>query len=260
MTSGFSVHPVKGIPEIHPGDDLVSLLVDALTRGPGLKAYDILVVTSKIISKAEGQIFPSSSRDEIIDEESVRLIAERGKTKIVETRHGLIMAAAGVDASNAPTGMVLKLPADSDKSARELRFKLGAIAAPIGIIITDTMGRAWRLGLTDNAIGVAGVQTLLDYRGKHDASGRTLEQTVMAVADEIASAAELVKGKLDGIPVVLVRGLPQYVTQDDGPGARSLIRPLEEDMFGLGTELAQRRGYLQGYEDGKIGKPTDFSM
>lgn len=251
MTGSFSVHPLHGIPEINPEDDLHALLLDALNRGPGLQAYDILVVTSKIVSKAEGQLVPSATRDRVIEEETVRLIAERGKTKIVETRHGLIMAAAGVDASNAPSGMVLKLPVDSDKSARELRRKLQLVESPIGIIITDTMGRAWRLGLTDNAIGIAGVQTLLDYRGQSDAAGRTLEQTITAVADEIASAAELVKGKLDGIPAVLVRGLPQYVTFDDGPGARSVIRPLNEDMFGLGTEMAERRGYLRGYEAGR---------
>ncbi len=251
MTSEFSVHPIKGIPEIVPGDDLASIILTAVRNGPGLKSFDILVITSKIISKAEGRIVPSSSRDQIIDEETVRIVAERGKTKIVETRHGLIMAAAGVDASNAPSGMVLKLPIDSDLSARHLRKELSATFHPIGIIITDTMGRAWRLGLTDNAIGVAGVQTLLDYRGQTDAAGRTLEQTVVAVADEIASAAELVKGKLDGIPVVLVRGLSQYITSDDGPGAHSIIRPLEEDMFAIGAEMAQRRGYLMGYNDGK---------
>jgi coenzyme F420-0:L-glutamate ligase/coenzyme F420-1:gamma-L-glutamate ligase len=161
------------------------------------------------------------------------------------------MAAAGVDASNAPKGMILKLPTDSDESARRLRNEIQKTVKPVGIIITDTMGRAWRLGLTDNAIGVAGVKTLLDYRGQKDAAGRTLEQSITAVADEIASAAELVKGKLDQIPVVLVRGLKQYVLSEDGPGARSIIRPPNEDLFGLGTEMAQRQGYLQGLEDGK---------
>lgn len=250
MTSDFSVYPIIGIPEISPGDNLAAIILAAVQAGPGLKAYDILVITSKVISKAEGQMVPSATREAIINQETVRLIAQRGTTKIVETKHGLIMAAAGVDASNAPKGMILKLPVDSDLSARNLRSEFQKIAQPIGVIITDTMGRAWRLGLTDNAIGVAGVVTLLDYRGQKDAAGRTLEQSITAVADEIASTAELVKGKLDQIPVVLVRGLDQYVTTADGPGARSVIRPPDEDMFGLGSELAERRGYLRGFEDG----------
>lgn len=251
MTKDFSVHPITGIPEINPGDDLSALILAAVQAGPSLQANDILVITSKVVSKAEGQMVPSNTREAIIDEETVRVIAQRGTTKIVETKHGLIMAAAGVDASNAPKGMILKLPIDSDLSARNLRAEFEKIAKPIGVIITDTMGRAWRLGLTDNAIGVAGVTTLLDYRGQKDAAGRTLEQSVTAVADEIASTAELVKGKLDQIPVVLVRGLAQYVTVEDGPGARSVVRPPEEDMFGLGAEMAERRGYLRGFEDGK---------
>lgn len=251
MNSEFSVHPISGIPEIHPGDDLARIIIESINAGPGLQANDIVVITSKIISKAEGQLVPSNTREAIIDEETVRVIAQRGSTKIVETKHGLIMAAAGVDASNAPKGMILKLPVDSDLSARKLRTEFQKIAQPIGVIVTDTMGRAWRLGLTDNAIGVAGVVTLLDYRGQKDAAGRTLEQSITAVADEIASTAELVKGKLAQIPVVLVRGLSQYVTEEDGPGARSVVRPPEEDMFGLGAELAERRGYLRGFEDGK---------
>ena len=251
MSKGFSVIPIMGIPEILPGDDLPKIILEAIKKGPGLQAFDIVVVTSKIISKAEGQIFPSKSRDQAITEETVRLVAERGKTKIVETRHGLIMAAAGVDASNAPAGMILKLPVDSDASARNLRSAFHLITKPVGVIITDTMGRAWRLGLTDNAIGVAGVENFVDYRGQKDAQGRSLEMTITAVSDEIASAAEMVKGKLNGIPVVIVRGLQHFVTEIDGPGAKSVIRPPEEDMFGLGAQAARDMGYLQGYEDGK---------
>ena len=250
MTKNFSVHPIIGIPEINPGDDLAALILAAVIKGPGLVANDILVVTSKVVSKAEGQMVPSQTREAIIDEETVRIIAQRGSTKIVETKHGLIMAAAGVDASNAPKGMILKLPEDSDLSARKLRAEFHKVAQPIGVIITDTMGRAWRLGLTDNAIGVAGVTTLLDYRGQKDAAGRTLEQSVTAVADEIASTAELVKGKLDQIPVVLIRGLDQYVTVEDGKGARAIVRPPAEDLFGLGAEMAEKIGYLRGFEDG----------
>ena len=230
MTKDFSVHPIAGIPEINPGDDLAALILAAVQAGPTLQANDILVITSKVVSKAEGQMVPSNTREAIIDQETVRVIAQRGTTKIVETKHGLIMAAAGVDASNAPKGMILKLPIDSDLSARNLRAEFEKIAKPIG---------------------VAGVTTLLDYRGQKDAAGRTLEQSVTAVADEIASTAELVKGKLAQIPVVLVRGLAQYVTIEDGPGARSVVRPPEEDMFGLGAEMAERRGYLRGFEDGK---------
>jgi len=251
MTSSFSVFPIKGIPEISPGDDLAAIILKAVNEGPGLIANDILVVTSKVVSKAEGQMVPSQTREAIIEEETVRVIAQRGSTKIVETKHGLIMAAAGVDASNAPKGMILKLPVDSDLSARKLRAKFHEVVQPIGVVITDTMGRAWRLGLTDNAIGVAGVTTLLDYRGQKDAAGRTLEQSITAVADEIASTAELVKGKLAQIPVVLVRGLSQYITLNDGDGARGIVRPPEEDLFGLGAEMAERRGYLRGLEEGK---------
>jgi coenzyme F420-0:L-glutamate ligase/coenzyme F420-1:gamma-L-glutamate ligase len=252
MTQPFTVYPILGIPEIVPGDDLGKIIFDSIMRGPGLESSDIVVVTSKIVSKAENQIVPSATRDHVIDQESVRVIAERGKTKIVETKHGLIMAAAGVDASNAPKGTVLILPKDSDASARGIRASLHNHAKPIGVIISDTMGRAWRLGLTDNAIGVAGVVTLLDYRGQKDSVGRTLEQTITAVVDQIASAAELVKGKLDGIPVVLLRGLGRYVTEEDGGGARSLVRPLEEDMFSLGSELAEKRGYERGVRDGRL--------
>jgi coenzyme F420-0:L-glutamate ligase/coenzyme F420-1:gamma-L-glutamate ligase len=251
LKGGYSVFPIIGIPEINPGDDLFKLLLTAIEAGPGLEPFDIIVITSKIVSKAEGQIFAGNTRDAAIEEETVRVLAQRGSTKIVQTHHGLIMAAAGVDASNAPAGTVLKLPVDCDASARRLRKAFSGYVSPIGIIITDTMGRAWRLGLTDNAIGIAGVVTLLDYRGKKDAQGRTLEMTITAICDEIASAAELVKGKLDGIPVVVFRGLKTFVIDEDGPGAQSIIRPSDEDMFGLGTQAAQEKGYKKGFEDGQ---------
>jgi coenzyme F420-0:L-glutamate ligase/coenzyme F420-1:gamma-L-glutamate ligase len=250
MKSAFTVYPVVGIPEIEPGDDLAEIILASLNGDLVLQANDILVVTSKIISKAEGQVISGTTRDEAIESETVRVLAERGGIKIVETKHGFIMAAAGIDASNVPLGKILKLPVDSDASARKLKENLQASISPIGIIITDTMGRAWRMGLTDNAIGVAGVMPLLDYRGQKDSSGRILEQTVTAVADEIASAAELAKGKTDRIPVVLVRGLAQYVTQDDGPGSSILIRPRSEDLFSLGTELSEAKGYERGLHDG----------
>ena len=161
MNSAFTVIPVLGIPEINGGDNLGQVILDAIENGPTLMAGDIIVITSKVVSKAENEFYPSSERDKLIDDESIRLLAHRGSTKIVQTKHGLIMAAAGVDASNAPAGTVLKLPVDSDVSARKLKAFFEKSVSPIGVIITDTMGRAWRVGLTDNAIGVAGVEVHL---------------------------------------------------------------------------------------------------
>ena len=228
----LSVTPVTGLPEITSGADLAALIADA---APDLRDGDILVVTSKIVSKAEGRIV-TTSREQAIEAETARVVARRGATTIAQTRHGLVLAAAGVDESNTAPGTVVLLPEDPDESARRLRKALHArTARTVGVVISDTMGRPWRAGQTDNAIGAAGVRPVRDYRGEADTFGNILEVTVAAVADEIAAAADLVKGKSRGVPVAVVRGLDGLVTEQDGPGARELIRPAEEDMFRFGS-------------------------
>ena len=244
---------VDGIPIIKPGDDLARIILDNCSEiswpdgSSGIADGDIFVVTSKIVSKSEGRIVAATSRDDLIDAESVRTLAtkvtEKNTTRIVETPHGLVMAAAGIDASNIDAGFVVLLPADPDASAARLRDELMAqLGVRIGVIVTDTMGRAWRNGLTDNAIGAAGIYTLDDHTGRADAYGRTLEMTVVATADEIASAADLVKGKATGMPVAVVRGMSQAVSADHGQGARALVRPRGEDLFWLGTNEAILEG------------------
>jgi coenzyme F420-0:L-glutamate ligase / coenzyme F420-1:gamma-L-glutamate ligase len=228
---------IPGIREISPGDDLPRLIADAALAegGPGLRPGDILVVTSKVVSKAEGRVV-SSSREDAIAAETVRVVARRGPTTIAQTRHGFVLAAAGVDESNTAPGTVVLLPEDPDESARRLRKALRArLGVPVGVVVTDTMGRPWRAGQTDTAIGAAGVLPLRDHRGQQDTFGNTLEVTVAAVADEIAAAGDLVKGKALQIPAAIVRGLSDLVTDSDGPGARALVRPAAEDMFRLGA-------------------------
>ena len=237
---GVTVTPVTGLPEIAAGDDLAAMIAAAV---PGLDDGDILVITSKIISKAEGRVI-RAGREQAIEAETARVVARRGPTTIAQTRHGLVLAAAGVDASNTAPGTVVLLPEDPDGSARQLRKGLRERrGARIGVIITDTMGRPWRTGQTDTAIGAAGVVPLRDHRGQADTFGSLLEVTVAAVADEIAGAADLVKGKTRQVPVAIVRGLADLVTDADGPGAAALIRPAAEDMFRLGAAdvLAARR-------------------
>jgi coenzyme F420-0:L-glutamate ligase/coenzyme F420-1:gamma-L-glutamate ligase len=249
----LQVIAVEGIPNIQAGDDLPQMIVDrcASLSWPdgsfGLASGDVVVVTSKIVSKSEGRVVEAASRDDLIDSESIRTLAtkvtEKNTTRIVETPHGLVMAAAGIDASNIETGFVVLLPTDPDASASRLRTAIrDQLEVEVGVIITDTMGRAWRNGLTDNAIGVAGVESLHDHTGRADAYGRTLEMTVVATADEIASAADLVKGKATGMPVAVVRGMSHAVRVDDGPGARVLVRPRGEDLFWLGTSEAIIQG------------------
>jgi coenzyme F420-0:L-glutamate ligase / coenzyme F420-1:gamma-L-glutamate ligase len=230
-----SVLPVAGLPEIEAGADLCALICDAALAGPGLADGDILVITSKIVSKAEDRVV-AGDRDSAIKAETVRVVARRGATTISQTRHGLVMAAAGVDESNTAPGTVVLLPVDPDASAEALRKSITERAgARIGVIITDTMGRPWRAGQTDTAIGAAGIVPLRDHRGQPDTFGKVLDVTVAAVADEIAAAADLVKQKTTGVPVAIVRGLSHLVTDAAGPGAAALIRPAEEDMFRLGA-------------------------
>ena len=243
--STFRALGVEGIPEVAAGDDLAELLlagsVDGLPVAEGLRDGDILLVTSKIVSKAEGRIVLADDREAAIDAETVRVVARRGRTRIVENRQGLVMAAAGVDASNTPSGTVLLLPEDPDASARGLRKRLRELTgARIAVLVTDTFGRPWRNGLTDVAIGAAGLDVLEDHRGRTDSHGNELALTVTAVADELAAAADLVKGKATGRPVAVVRGLGHLVTEEDGPGVRPLIRNAAEDMFRLGTSEAIR--------------------
>jgi len=260
MSPAFAVSAPDGMPEIVAGDDLVALVVAAVSAvdfgsGPtALADGDIVVLTSKVVSKAEGRSIAAADREQAITAETVRVVASRehagGVTRIVENRLGLVMAAAGVDASNTPAGTVLLLPLDPDASARHLRAGISAaVGAQVGVIVTDTAGRPWRNGLTDLAIGAAGVVVLDDLRGSHDSFGRRLDSTVAAVADEIAAAAELVKGKAAGRPLAVVRGLGQYVTAEDGPGARAMVRTGEDDMFRQGSAEA----YAQGWKDAADG-------
>ncbi|HET8969804.1 MAG TPA: coenzyme F420-0:L-glutamate ligase [Candidatus Nanopelagicales bacterium] len=247
---------VPGLPEVRPDSDLAALIAGALTglRWPdtsvGPADGDVVVVTSKVVSKAEGRLVAADDREDAITEQTVRVVAERatprGTTRIVATHHGLVMAAAGVDASNTDAGTVALLPVDPDASARAIRAALQAqLGVRLAVVVTDSFGRPWREGLTDVAIGAAGLQVLHDHRGRTDAAGHTLEMTVTAVADEVAAAAELVKGKLAGIPVAVVRGLGAYVTAADGPGAAELVRRAEDDLFRLGTAEAIAEGQRQ---------------
>jgi coenzyme F420-0:L-glutamate ligase / coenzyme F420-1:gamma-L-glutamate ligase len=227
-----TVIPVTGLPEITAGADLSALIAAA---APDLRDGDILVITSKIVSKAEGRVV-TRSREQAIEAETVRVVARRGPTTIAQTRHGLVLAAAGVDESNTAPGTVVLLPEDPDESARRIRKALhGRTGVRVGVLVTDTMGRPWRAGQTDNAIGAAGVVPVRDHRGEPDTFGNILEVTVAAVADEIASAADLVKGKQRQVPAAVVRGLPDLVTEPDGPGARAIIRAAGEDMFRFGS-------------------------
>ena len=228
---------IAGIPEISPGADLAGLIADATAApgGPGLADGDILVVTSKVVSKAEGRV-AAMSREDAIAAETVRVVARRGTTTIAQTRQGFVMAAAGVDESNTKPGTVVLLPEDPDESARRIRKALRARpGVRVGVVVTDTFGRPWRAGQTDTAVGAAGVRPVRDHRGEADAWGNILDVTVAAVADEIAAAGDLVKGKSLQLPVALVRGLSTLVTDEDGPGARVLVRPSDEDMFRLGA-------------------------
>lgn len=268
----ITIRPVLGIGEVGQGADLAAIIAQALTdeasaaadKAPGgaehsswvsegapLRDGDVVVIASKIVSKAEGRVVLADDREQAITDETVRIVATRehpgGVTRIVENRLGLVMAAAGVDASNTPEGTVLLLPTDPDASARAIRAELRRLTgASVGIIIADTSGRAWRQGVTDIAIGAAGVVALADLRGGADREGRVLTATVVAVADELASASELVRGKSAGIPVAVISGAEQWVTDEDGPGARAIVRAPGDDMFRLGSDEAYRQGYEAG--------------
>ncbi|KAB8160127.1 coenzyme F420-0:L-glutamate ligase [Streptomyces sp. 3MP-14] len=237
----YQVWALEGIPEVRPGDELAKLIAEAAGAPgrPGLADGDIVIVTSKIVSKAEGRVRQASDRRDAIEEETVRVVATRGGARIVESRHGFVMAAAGVDASNTPPGTVLLLPEDPDASAAGIRRGLAELlSVEVGVVITDTFGRPWREGQTDVAIGAAGVTVLDDLRGGTDTYGNPLGVSITAVADELASAGELVKGKADGLPVAVLRGLA-HRTGSTG-SARELVRDASLDMFRLGTSEAVR--------------------
>lgn len=248
MSRGIEILPVRGVPEIRPGDDLAGLVVRA--AGDGLRARDILVITHKVVSKAEGRLVdlrgvePSAlarrfaaehrkdaRQTEVVLRESSRIVRMDRGVIISETHHGFVCANAGVDASNVPgTESVCLLPVDPDASARRLRERLhGLTGLDLPVIVSDSFGRAWRFGITDIAIGVSGMNPLADYRGGEDPYGNPLEASVLAIADELASAAELVMGKTDGVPAAVVRGC-DYRRNDDGSG-RDLLMPPKRDMF-----------------------------
>jgi coenzyme F420-0:L-glutamate ligase/coenzyme F420-1:gamma-L-glutamate ligase len=233
----YEVHPVPGLPEVRPGDDLAALIAAAVDLQDG----DVVVLTSKVVSKAEGRLVPAgvdreATRLAAVDAETVRVVARRGTTTIAQTRTGLVLAAAGVDASNVRRDEIALLPLDPDASARRLRTDLERLSGrTVAVVVSDTMGRPWRVGQVDQAIGAAGLAPVRDARGTTDTHGSVLEVTEIAVADELAAAAELVKGKVEGVPVAVVRGL---ALSDDGRGAAALVRPAAQDWFSLGTSEA----------------------
>ena len=237
--SVITIFAPDGIGEVAAGSDLAAIILEAIAADPlgPLLDGDIVVVTSKIISKAEGRVEEASRRAELISSETRRTLARRGETRIVRTHNGLTLAAAGIDRSNLPAESILLLPHDPDASAAELRERLTANGLRLGVIISDTAGRAWRLGQTDHAIGASGVRPLEDYAGARDAYGNELQITAMAVADEVAAAADLVKRKLRGRPVAVVRGLDHLVSEA-GSSARQLLRDPREDLFGYGSQEA----------------------
>jgi len=272
----ISIFAPDGIGEVGPGTDLPAAIATAVAAdacGP-LRSGDIVVVTSKIISKAEGRFMPAARRDEAIDAESLGTVARRGPTRIVRTRHGLTLAAAGVDNSNVASDSILLLPLDPDASAARLRSALeAATGARLGVVVSDTAGRAWRIGQTDQAIGASGVQVIERYEGQQDAYGNELQVTAVAIADELAAATDLAKAKLAGRPVAVIRGLERYVCSDTAPAggrqpetsAALLVRDAASDMFRHGSREAvvaavlEATGQRDQYET-VLGHPTPESM
>jgi coenzyme F420-0:L-glutamate ligase/coenzyme F420-1:gamma-L-glutamate ligase len=236
VPAALSIVPIEGIGEIHKGDELAVLILEAAAaQQTPLEAGDCLVVTQKIVSKAEGRLVPIDpldldARRELVESESVRIVRRRGDLTISETPHGFVCANAGIDLSNVEEGWAALLPVDSDRSAKHVRDAVRAHGrVEVGVIVSDTFGRPWRQGLTDVAIGVSGIAAIVDLRNTPDATGRVLQVTEVAVADEIASAAELVMGKSSGVPVAIVRGLDaRWFTEGS---VRRLIRPPHEDLF-----------------------------
>jgi dehydro coenzyme F420 reductase / coenzyme F420-0:L-glutamate ligase / coenzyme F420-1:gamma-L-glutamate ligase len=227
--SGIEVLPVEGLPEVRPGDDLAALLASALST-IGVHDGDVVAVTQKVVSKAEGRVVPEGAgRASWVEQETARVVARRDDLVIAETRHGFVCANAGVDASNVQAGFLTLLPEDPDGSAERLRTSLGErLGAHLAVVVTDTFGRPWRQGLVNVAIGCAGLPAVVDLRGTQDAEGRELEATVVALADEVAAASGLVIAKASGVPAALVRGVG---VEAPAGSARDLIRPREDDLF-----------------------------
>ncbi|HEY5108282.1 MAG TPA: coenzyme F420-0:L-glutamate ligase [Acidimicrobiales bacterium] len=239
----LAVLPVHGMGEVRPGDDLAGLLADALsapgpdgTPVPWILDHDVLVVTQKVVSKAEGRIVPFDADDpdakrRLVESESTRVLRRRGELLITETRHGFVCANAGIDLSNVETGTAALLPVDPDKSARRIREVLAhRLGVTIGVVVSDTFGRTWRNGVTDVAIGIAGIAGVVDLRGTPDATGRVLEATEVCVADEVAGAAELVMGKDRSVPAAVVRGVdPAWLRP--GSVAAEIVRDPAGDLF-----------------------------
>ena len=239
---------MRGIGDIRPGADLAA---EITTAAPWLRDGDVLVVTSKIVSKAEGRLVDvpvsgperEAAREAALQAETARPVARRGGTRIVQTHHGFVMASAGIDASNVDRSQLVLLPKDPDASARALRQAMrDRFGLNVAVIVSDTMGRPWRTGLTDVALGAAGLGPLRDHRGEVDAYGNELHITQMAVIDELSGAAELVKGKSDQVPVAVVRGYLSGPITADGAGAAALVRDAAQDLFALGTAEARTAG------------------
>ncbi len=232
----ITVIPVAGVPEVHPGDELAVLIANAASaQGTPLEAGDCLVVTQKVVSKVEGRIVALDPDDRearlaLVESESARIVRRRGDLVISETRHGFVCANAGIDLSNVEHGYAALLPIDADRSARHVRDALRArYGVEVAVVVSDTFGRPWRMGLTDVAIGVAGLAAVLDLRGQADAHGRELQVTEVALADEVAGAAELVMGKALAVPAAIVRGLdPSWLREGS---ARELVRNSTDDLF-----------------------------
>ncbi|WP_236077428.1 coenzyme F420-0:L-glutamate ligase [Rhodococcus sp. P1Y] len=244
----IEILPVLGLPEFRPGDDLAAAIAE---HAPWIRNDDILVVTSKAFSKVEGRLVDApldpderdAARRVLVDQEAVRVVARKGRTLITENKLGIVQAASGIDGSNVDRAELALLPIDPDASASRLRSALAAsLGVSVGVVVTDTMGRAWRVGQTDAAIGSAGLAVVHAYAGAEDGQGNELVVTEVAVADEIAAAADLVKGKLGGVPVAVVRGLAPV---DNGSRARDLVRPGEDDLFWLGTAESIERGHRE---------------
>lgn len=232
--SGLEIRPLAGLPEVRPGDVLSRLIAE--TDGVDLRDGDVVVVTSKVVSKAEGRLVELADQDRIarrrlIEAEAVRILRRRGELMITETAHGFVCANAGVDVSNVERGRAALLPVDADRSARRIRDGLQALAGvEVGVVVSDTFGRPWRRGTVDVAIGCAGVAAVVDLRGSTDDLGRPLEATEVAVADELAAAAELVMGKAAAVPVAVVRGIDRTWLRESSVRAE-VVRPPGEDLF-----------------------------
>lgn len=238
--TGIALLPIHGIPEVRPGDVLAELVIAAAGTDPGLRARDVLVVTQKVVSKAEGRLvaidldLPDDHKRLVLDE-AVRVVrrrvSERGELLITETRHGFVCANSGIDLSNVDSGYAALLPIDSDRSARRIRDGIrGHLGIEVGVIISDTFGRAWRKGLTDVAIGCAGIAGVVDLRGSEDANGRELHVTEVCIADELAGAAELVMGKATGVAAAVVRGVDPHWLRESSVRSE-IVRSPHEDLF-----------------------------